>query len=116
MTEPKDVYLEFEVRSKLTRYQDRTIRVYLGEGELGMDQDQVDEIFKMDDSEIEDFLNDKLYGKDLDWPVGYNVDPLHATVCDHEPDDWDTEEDEVIEVLLQEVQRIDEEEWDEEDD
>lgn len=109
--EPKDLYLEFEVRSQLTRYEDRTIRVYLGEGELGMDQDEVERLYAMSDSEIEDYLNDKLMGKDLDWPVGYNVDPLHATVCDHEADDWDTEENEVIEVLLQEVNRIEEEEW-----
>ena len=112
MIEPRDIYIEFVVRSRLVRYEERSIRVNLGEGELGLDQDTVNELYDMTDDEIQEYLINKYYDEDIDWPTGYNTDPILASITDKDPDNWDTDQNCIEEIEVLEVDRIEEEEYD----
>jgi len=107
----KDLFVEFEVRTVVECTRVRQLSVYLGKGELGLPQEVVDHLHGLSDAEIEEYLERELYDKDLNWPYGVLVTEVSNSYVD-----FDEDEKEVVEsVELLYVDRVDDEEDEEED-
>jgi hypothetical protein len=108
----KDLFVEIEVRSRAIINRTRRISVYLGEGELGLPQELVDEMSEMSEEQLQDYLNYRLYDKDLAWYA--HGDPLQDELINSVPEYDEDEYDRVEEVELLSVSLVEDE--DEEDD
>lgn len=90
-------YVSFVVSSLLSTKRERCVEGYL---EDWFTEDEIKEfgLLEMPDYELEDFLTDRLFGADLEWP---DEDPLIKSVSNTYASIMDNECDEVEEVVVE---------------
>jgi len=105
----KQLWIDFTVMSRVSSMHRRCLTLDLSEF---LTPDQYDEVKDMDESDIQDFLNDLLYDKD----ISFTNDVLLREIAESYVDGVEDEEDVIDDLWVDSWEPSDDEDEDEEDD